>query len=397
MIRVTEGINAAPVTAWLADHVEGVHPPFTFELISGGRSNLTFAVTDAAGRRLVLRRPPMSHVLPTAHDMGREYRIISALRPTPVPVATALGYCDDEAVNERPFYVMDFVDGFILRGAADGEAALDKRTRRVAGEDLVDVLAAIHHVDVDAVGLGNLARRDGYIERQLRRWHGQFQQSQQQAREIGVYRPVPLVDEVHRLLAERVPPQHGTAIVHGDYRIDNTVISAEGRIQAVLDWELCTLGDALADVGTLLAYWSDHAVAEMAGPPPDAKQAAPEFGATQPGATQPGATQPGATQPGATQPGATGQLAATALPGFPSRAEVADRYAARSGRDLTQLGFYVAFAYWKLACILEGVFVRYAAHAMSDDRSAADALAPGVEDRARRALEALQGSPADKV
>ncbi len=383
MTRVTEGINAAPVTAWLADHIEGVHPPFTFELISGGRSNLTFAVTDAAGRRLVLRRPPMSHVLPTAHDMGREYRIISALRPTPVPVATALGYCDDEAVNERPFYVMDFVDGYILRGAADGEAALDERTRRVAGEDLVDVLAAIHHVDVDAVGLGNLARRDGYIERQLRRWHGQFRQSQQQAREIGVYRPVPLVDEVHRLLAERVPSQHGTAIVHGDYRIDNTVISAEGRIQAVLDWELCTLGDALADVGTLLAYWSDHAVAEMAGPPPEAKQAASsEFGAT---------------EPAATEPGATAQLAATALPGFPSRAEVADRYAARSGRDLSQLGFYVAFAYWKLACILEGVFVRYAAHAMSDDRSAADALAPGVEDRARRALEALQGSPADKA
>ncbi len=358
---MTAGINAASVTAWLVDCIAGVQAPFTFELIAGGRSNLTFAVTDATGRKLVLRRPPMSHVLPTAHDMGREFRIISALRPTPVPVATALGYCEDEAVNERPFYVMDFVEGFILRGAADGETALDERTRRVAGEDLVDVLAAIHHVDVDAVGLGSLARRDGYIERQLRRWHGQFQQSQQQAREIGVYRPVPLVDEVHRLLADRVPQQHGTAIVHGDYRIDNTVISAEGQVQAVLDWELCTLGDALADVGTLMAYWSDHAVAEMAGPPPEAHLV-----------------------------GATGQLAATALPGFPSRAEVAERYADRSGRDLSELGFYVAFAYWKLACILEGVYVRYAAHAMSDDRSAADALAPGVEDRARRALEALR-------
>jgi aminoglycoside phosphotransferase (APT) family kinase protein len=355
---MTEGIDAAPVTAWLAGHIDGVRPPFMFELISGGRSNLTFKVTDAAGRRLVLRRPPMSHVLPTAHDMGREFRIISALRPTPVPVAPALAYCDDEAVNGRPFYIMEFVDGFILRGAAEAEAALDERTRRVAGEDLVDVLAAIHQVDVDAVGLGNLARRDGYIERQLRRWHGQFQQSQLQAREIGVYRPVPLVDEVHRLLADRVPQQHGTAIVHGDYRIDNTVISAEGRIQAVLDWELCTLGDALADVGTLMAYWSDQAVADI---------------------------------PGGLPPGAPGQLAATALPGFPYRAEVAKRYAERSGRDLSELGFYVAFAYWKLACILEGVFVRYAANAMSADRGAADALAPGVEDRARRALEALQG------
>jgi aminoglycoside phosphotransferase (APT) family kinase protein len=355
---MTQGINEAPVTAWLVDHIDGVQAPFTFELISGGRSNLTFKVTDAAGRRLVLRRPPMSHVLPTAHDMGREYRIISALAPTPVPVAPALGYCDDDAVNERPFYVMDFVDGFILRGTAEGEAALDEPTRRVAGEDLVDVLAAIHQVDVDAVGLGSLARHDGYIERQLRRWHGQFQQSQQAAREIGVYRPVPLVDEVHALLAERVPKQNGTAIVHGDYRIDNTVISPGGRVQAVLDWELCTLGDALADVGTLLSYWHDQAVADMAETP--------------------------AGLPG-------GQLAATALPGFPSRAEVAERYATRSGRDLSGIGYYVAFAYWKLACILEGVFVRYAANAMSADRSAADALAPGVEERARRALAALRG------
>jgi aminoglycoside phosphotransferase (APT) family kinase protein len=355
---MTQGINEAPVTAWLVDHIDGVQAPFAFELISGGRSNLTFKVTDATGRRLVLRRPPMSHVLPTAHDMGREYRIISALAPTPVPVAPALGYCEDDAVNERPFYVMDFVDGFILRGTAEGEAALDEPTRRVAGEDLVDVLAAIHQVDVDAVGLGSLARHDGYIERQLRRWHGQFQQSQQAAREIGVYRPVPLVDEVHALLAERVPKQNGTAIVHGDYRIDNTVISPGGRVQAVLDWELCTLGDALADVGTLLSYWHDQAVADMAETP--------------------------AGLPG-------GQLAATALPGFPSRAEVAERYATRSGRDLSGIGYYVAFAYWKLACILEGVFVRYAANAMSADRGAADALAPGVEERARRALAALRG------
>src|SRR5260370_12988327 len=178
---MTEGINAASVTAWLVEHIAGVRAPFMFELIPGGRSNLTFAVTDAAGRRLVLRRPPMSHVLPTAHDMGREYRIISALRPTPVPVATALGYCDDEAVNERPFYVMDFVDGFVLRGAADAEAALARLTRRLAARGLVDVLAALHHVDVDAVWLGSLARHDGYIQRQLRRWHGQFPPSHPQA------------------------------------------------------------------------------------------------------------------------------------------------------------------------------------------------------------------------
>jgi aminoglycoside phosphotransferase (APT) family kinase protein len=337
------GINAAEVTAWLLRHVEGVTAPFTFEPIVGGHSNLTFAVTDAAGRRLVLRRPPTSHVLSTAHDMGREYRIISALRDSPVPVPAALGYCGDESVNERPFYVMNFIDGYILRGAAETEAILDQETRKLAGQDLVDILVAIHLLDVDAVGLGGLARRDGYIERQLRRWHGQFQQSQQQEREAGVYRAVPLVDEVHRLLAERVPAQDGASIVHGDYRLDNTILSAQGQVKAVLDWELCTLGDPLADVGTLMAYWD-----------------AP--------------------------------LAATALPGFPTSAEAADRYAARSGRDLTGLRFYVAFAHWKLACIVEGVYLRYAARAMGAGAGpgTADTIGQGVGDRARRAMEALQ-------
>jgi aminoglycoside phosphotransferase (APT) family kinase protein len=350
---MTEGISTAAVSAWLLRHIEGVTAPFTFELITGGHSNLTFAVTDAAGRRLVLRRPPMSHVLATAHDMGREHRIISALRDTPVPVPAALGYCADEAVNGRPFYVMSFVDGYILRGAAETEAVLDEGTRKLAGEDLIDVLAALHNLDVNAVGLGGLARHDRYIERQLRRWHGQFKQSQQQEREVGGYRPVPLVEEVHALLADRVPPQHGTAIVHGDYRLDNTIVSGEGKVRAVLDWELCTLGDPLADVGTLMVYWTDP----PAGPSP---------------------------------PAAATPVAATALPGFPSRAELADRYAARSGRDLSELGFYIAFAHWKLACILEGVYVRYAARAMGAERADADTLGPGVEDRARRALQALQ-------
>jgi aminoglycoside phosphotransferase (APT) family kinase protein len=218
------------------------------------------------------------------------------------------------------------------------------------------VLAAIPRVDVDAVGLGDFARRDGYIERQLRRWHGQFGKSQEQAKEIGVYRPVPLVDEVHKILSDRLPVQQGTAIVHGDYRLDNTIMSGDGRIMAVLDWELCTLGDPLADVGTLLAYWAED---------------------------------PGRRFPSSAV-ATMAQSAATALPGFPGRAEIASRYAASSGRDLSNIGFYVAFAYWKLACILEGVFVRYAGNAMGTAASDAAVLGPGVEDRARRALEALQ-------
>ncbi len=352
-----QGINETAVTPWLTGHVSGLSEPLSFELISGGRSNLTYAVTGADGRKVVLRRPPTSHVLSTAHDMAREFRVISALRDTDVPVAPALAFCADEAVNDRPFYVMGFVAGHVLRDVAGTEAVLDEPHRTVAGNQLVDVLAAIHRVDVDAVGLGDFARRDGYIERQLRRWHGQFGKSQEQAREIGVYRPVPLVDEVHALLTERLPAQQGTAIVHGDYRLDNTIMSDGGEIMAVLDWELCTLGDPLADVGTLLAYW-----AEAPGRQAEASPAVVTLA----------------------------QSAATGLPGFPSRADVAARYAAASGRDLSRIGYYVAFAYWKLACILEGVFVRYAANAMGTGAHDADALAPGVEDRARRALEALQ-------
>jgi aminoglycoside phosphotransferase (APT) family kinase protein len=355
----TQGINEPQVSEWLLINVDGLTGPLAYELIAGGRSNLTFAVTDATGRRVVLRRPPISHVLSTAHDMGREHRIISALRDTPVPVPLTLGYCTDESVNERPFYVMEFVEGHVFRGVPETRSILDDAGRRAAGEDLVDVLVAIHGVDVDAVGLGNLARRDGYIERQLKRWHGQFELSQQQAREAGVYRPVPFLDEVHQILSERVPEQHGVAIVHGDYRIDNTVISNEGKIQGVLDWELCTLGDPLADMGILLAYWAEESTSD---------ESAASAGNVL----------------------ATSSPAVTALPGFPTRSELAARYADRSGRDLSEIGFYEAFAYWKLACILEGVYVRYAANAMGGSADDAEALGLGVADRAKRALEALQ-------
>jgi aminoglycoside phosphotransferase (APT) family kinase protein len=371
---MADGIDIAQVTPWLLANVTGITAPLSYDLIAGGHSNLTFSVTDAAGRRLVLRRPPLSHVLSTAHDMSREYRIISALRDTPVPVPAALAYCADEAVNGRPFYVMDFVDGYVLRGAAQTQAALDPATRRVTGDDLVDVLVAIHQVDVDAVGLGTLARRDGYIERQLRRWHGQFQQSQQQEREAGLHRPLPLVDEMHDLLAQRVPAQVGTAIVHGDYRLDNTVVAADGRVAAVLDWELCTLGDPLADLGTLMMYWAGS---------PDDKPAVPGL----PEADLPAPGQEAAAE-AATSTGAS--VAATALPGFPSRAELAARYAARSGRDLADINFYLAFAHWKLACIMEGVYVRYATHAMGGDPADVEVLGAAVAEHVELAAEALE-------
>jgi len=342
-----DGVDVPQVTAWLLDRVPGVEAPFSFERVAGGRSNLTFVVTDAGGRRLVLRRPPLSHVLASAHDTGREHRIIAALRSTPVPVPEAIGLCDDASVNGAPFSVMSFVEGHVLRTADEAESILDEGSRRRAGEDLVDVLAALHALDVDEIGLGDLARREGYIERQLKRWHGQFLRSQEQAVQAGAHRPVPIVEEVHELLLARVPAQLGVAVAHGDYRLDNTIVGGDGRVRAVLDWELCTLGDPLADVGTLLAYWAD-----------------------------------GAALPGALRP-------STSLPGFPTRTELAEQYAARSGRDVSDLGYYVAFAYWRLACILEGVYVRYAAGAMGADRSVASAIGALVATRAEAALAAL--------
>ncbi|HKA03958.1 MAG TPA: phosphotransferase family protein, partial [Acidimicrobiales bacterium] len=242
--------DEARVGAWLAEHVPDTLAPFTFELIAGGRSNLTFEVVDAVGRRIVLRRPPLGHVLATAHDMAREHRLIAAVGKTNVPVPPALALCTDETVNGAPFYVMGFVDGVVL-DSSEKTAALTPEVRRTAALDLIDVLAALHAVDVDAVGLGDLARRDGYVERQLKRWSTQWVNSKT--------RELPAVEEVERGLRKQIPTQQGSAIVHGDYRFGNCLTDTiAGRIAAVLDWELCTLGDPMADVGYLGIYWSDE-------------------------------------------------------------------------------------------------------------------------------------------
>ena len=338
-----EGIDAEPVARWLAAEVPGCKPPLSFELIAGGRSNLTYRVRDSAGHVFALRRPPLSHVLPTAHDMGREYRVISALGPTPVPVPRTFALCSDIEVNRAPFYVMEFVDGLILRDAATAEQGLDDAARHRAGISLAETLAALHSVDVDEVGLGDFAKRDGYIERQLRRWHEQFRNSQVEGLDTAT-----IVGAVHDQLAARVPPQVGTAIVHGDFRLDNTVLAPDGTVRAVLDWEICTLGDPLADVGLLMVYWTE-----------------PQDEAALVGLTP------------------------TTAPGFASKAELRERYAQVSGRDLEYLDFYVAFGYWKLACIVQGVYARYAGGAAAGDRSSVEGFARSVVTLADMASRAL--------
>jgi len=340
---VPSGIDAAGVTAWFESHAPGVAPPLRFSLIAGGRSNFTYTVTDSAGQRFVLRRPPLGPLLPSAHDMGREHRIMTALDGSPVPVPPVVGLCTDEAVTGAPFYVMRFVDGLILRDQEAAEA-VPESIRAAATDSLVDVLADLHGLEPAAVGLGDLGKQDGYVERLLRRWRGQWEKSKT--------RDLPIVDEVAERLAATIPAAGPARIVHGDYRLDNVIVSADdGSVQAVLDWELCTLGDPLADVGMLLVYWTE---------PGD------EFSAL--------------------------TWAPTLAPGIGTRKDVANRYAAASGRDLSEIDYYVALGYWKIAVILEGVYARYRSGAYGDTddswrefEHSVPQLAEAADEAARRA------------
>ena len=339
------GINVPAVTEWLHTHVIGSRGPFTFDAIAGGHSNLTYRVTDAVGHRTVLRRPPLGHVLASAHDMGREHRIISGLQSSAVPVAPALGFCDDPVVNDSPFYVMGFVDGHVLRDRVAAEAVLTPAARRTASESIVDTMAAIHAVDLEAAGLSTLGKHEGYIARQLKRWYGQW--NQQKTREL------PAIDQVHDALLQRIPEQGPATIVHGDYRLDNCMVGADGHVMAVLDWEICTLGDPLADLGLLQVYWT--------GPDDDSS---------------------------------AWNGSACSAPGFMNRADLAVRYAEVSGRDLSQLPFYVSFAYWKLACILEGVYARYLGGALGvRDAAELEPFKLQVDGAAAAALAQLEALP----
>ena len=305
------------VESWLVANIAGAVAPFSYVQIAGGHSNLTFAVTDAAGNKYVLRRPPLGHRLASAHDMGREHRIIAALAASDVPVAPALGFCDDPAVNDLPFYVMRFVDGLVVRDKEFAEKSLSPAARRRASESLVDTMARIHAVDINRVGLADLGKHEGYIARQLKRWHQNI--VDQRTRDL------PLVESVYEELMRRIPVQKGVSIVHGDYRLDNCMVNADGEVIAVLDWEICTLGDPMADVGLLMVYWN--------GPHDEAS--------------------------------AWSNTVCTA-DGFLDRADLARRYAEKSGRDISQLDFYTAFAFWKLACIIEGVYARYLGGALGE-------------------------------
>jgi aminoglycoside phosphotransferase (APT) family kinase protein len=316
-----KGIQQDRLEAYFAEHVEGAEPPLHFELITGGRSNLTYLVEDAKGKRRVLRRPPTGAVLATAHDMGREHRIMSGLADTDVPVPRMLALCQDESVNDAPFYVMEYVEGDVLVTPEMTAERVPEANRHALGMHIIEVLAHLHRIEPDDVGLGDLGRREAYLARQLKRWQTQWEKSKT--------RELPMMDEAHALLEAKMPEQVTTAIVHGDYRLGNFLThSAKGKIEAVLDWELCTLGDPLADVGYLMNDWNG---------------------------------------PDDTQPTASGtRLSATTCGGFPNRQEILTRYEELTGFSTKGIDYFRAFQYWRLAAIVEGVLSRYKKGVMGD-------------------------------
>ncbi|MFT5929481.1 MAG: aminoglycoside phosphotransferase (APT) family kinase protein, partial [Candidatus Azotimanducaceae bacterium] len=240
-----DGIHEEKVTAWLIGIIPDLKTPVHYSLITGGHSNLTYLCRDASGACYVLRRPPLGHVLESAHDMGREHKIIHALQDADLPVPKTWGLCTDTAINEAPFYVMGFVDGKVLNDSILG-ATVPESDRRGIGLDVIEILSRLHAINPDDVGLGDLGRKEAYLERQLKRWNKQWAASKTHE--------IPAMEESARLLAKAMPEQIGTAIVHGDYRLGNMIIKDES-VLAILDWELCTLGDPLADVGYLLNNW----------------------------------------------------------------------------------------------------------------------------------------------
>ena len=311
------GLPAAPVERWLREALPELFDggPWRTELISGGLSNITYRLWLPGGT-VILRRPPLAHVLPRAHDMAREYRVLRALFGTPVPVPEPLALCSDPDVLGVTFYVMRDVPGSVLRTRADTEP-LSPAMRGELAASLIAVLADLHDVSPDAVGLGDYGRRSGYCVRQIKTWGAQWERSRT--------RDLPDMDTLLTRLAELAPEDSACTIVHGDFRLDNTVVSlppdAPPRVVAVLDWELSTLGDPIADLATTLSYWHDPGDVERGDIPVSA--------------------------------------GLTDKPGFPTAESLAAAYAARTGRDLGNLSFYLGLAWMKLAVICEGVHARY--------------------------------------
>jgi aminoglycoside phosphotransferase (APT) family kinase protein len=335
-VRTGEELDWSRLVRWLRERLPACHIPgldVTREpeiaQFPGGHSNLTYCLRFGE-REYVLRRPPLGPVAPTAHDMTREYRVLAALWPVFPPAPRPHLLCEDPAVIGAPFYVMERRHGLIIRTEIPAEIGADPRQRRRVSEAVVDTLVALHAVDWEAAGLAGLGRPAGFVERQVRGWAERYERAK--TREIAAIR------DLARWLAERIPLAAAATLLHNDYKLDNLMLDRAdpGRVVAVLDWEMATLGDPLVDLGLLLCYWADRA------DPPARRQAISQV---------------------------------TAEPGFFTRAEVLARYAERTGRDVSRIAFYETFALYKVAVVVQQIYVRFHRGQTKDARFA------GFEDR----------------
>jgi len=313
METAPEGYHVSAVEDWVRTEVPELMPPFRWTRLEGGHSNLTYQIEDAQGQFAVIRRPPQGELLPKAHDMSREWALIKALSSTNVPVPKPFGFCEDPNITGAWFYIMGRVNGKPLYNSEDTLALVPEDKRETLAFSFFDALADLHQVDPDAVGLGDLGKRDSYVGRQVKTWYRSWTSSVTGAQYDD--------DRAHQLqtyFLDHLPDQGPIRVVHGDYGLHNCLFGSDCTVAAVVDWEISTLGDPLADLAYALNPWPD---------PSDQRPIAPE--------------------------------AATSLPGFPSRRDLAARYAHRTGRDLSNLPYYIAFNRWKTACIVHGVYARY--------------------------------------
>ncbi|MGO8951379.1 MAG: phosphotransferase family protein [Ktedonobacterales bacterium] len=337
-------VDPVALADYLAIQLPNSDAPLKIERIRGGHSNETFFVTRGH-EQWVLRRPPRGPLLPTAHDVAREYRVLQALKETNVPVPQPVLLCQDSSVIGAPFYLMHRVEGLVIREKLPTAFQQDITVRNGLGLELIDRLADLHAVNWQQIGLEDFGKPTGYLERQLRRWSGQLEASRT--------RPTPDLDSVTIWLQAHVPESGPATIVHGDYRLDNAIYAAEppAHILAILDWEMATIGDPLADLGYLLSFWH-----EPQDPEPELEESS---------------------------------WTVTSMPGFCTRSQLVARYAQRTGRRMEHVPFYVALAIWKLAILLEGSYARHLAGTTDDPFFAQ--LGEGVPALAHRALAVCRG------
>lgn len=343
-IRPDETVDVQGLDAYCRPRLPAARGALTVEQFPGGHSNLTYLLhyDDA---EYVLRRPPLGPVAPKAHDMGREFRVLSALWPVFPAAPRPYFHCEQASIIGAPFYVMERRRGLVIRREEPPAFAADPLHRRRASEALVDVMIDLHAVDWRRIGLGDLGRPDGFVARQVAGWAERWERARD--REIGA------ITDVARWLAERVPTPTDATLVHGDLKLDNVMLDPAdpGRIVAVLDWEMCTTGDPLVDLGLLLCYWAER------GDPYARQQSIIQL---------------------------------TSLPGYLTRGEIVERYAKRTGRDVSKVTYYEVFALYKVAVVVQQIYIRYRRGQTQDERFAA--FGPRVEALAQAALDLAEQS-----